>query len=162
MTDARPAEAEKPKGAAKGKADGEPKPDFTRPLTELTSAMWMVLAAAPIPPEPLRIKVRAQAKILRANQAGLVQGVNLMCQNNGVVRRGVEMLTMGGASWVLPATMAVAPFAVQSGQLWRMNPAELAGLAEQTEQEWAAEFEAMTAAMGLDEQVPGQEMADAA
>jgi hypothetical protein len=159
VTDAKPQEAQKPSKPS-GKADA--KPDLSGPLTELTGALWMVMAAAPIPADSLRIKVRAQAKILREHRGGLVQGINLMAQNNGTIRRGVEMLTMGGASWVLPATMAVAPFAVQSSQLWRMNPAELVGLAEQTEAEWKAEFKAMQAEMGLAEPEPEPGLAEAA
>lgn len=145
LTEAAPAVAEKP---VKAKGSTEPKPDLSRPLTELTSALWMVMAAAPIPADVLRIKVRAQAAVLKANQAGLVQGVNLMAQHNGTIRRGVEMLTMGSAGWVLPAVMAVSPFAVQSAQLWRMDAGQLVGLAEQTEAEWKAEFEAMQRQLG--------------
>lgn len=159
VTEAPAAAAEKP---ARGKADAGPKPDFSRPLTEFTSALWMVLAAAPVPAEGLRVKVRAQAKVLRGNQAGLVQGLNLMAQHNGTIRRGVELLTMGSAGWVLPATMAVAPFCVQSAQLWRMDPAGLIGLAEETEREWAAEFEAMQqqlADLQAEAQPAGQEAA---
>jgi hypothetical protein len=133
------------------------KPDFTGPLADLTSALWMVAAAVPIPAEPLRIKVRAQAKILRENRGGLVQGVNVMAQNNGVIRRGVEMLAMGSGGWILPATMAVAPFCVQSAQMWKMDPAELVDLAKQTEKEWEDEFKAMTAAMGLGDPEPEEE-----
>jgi hypothetical protein len=143
-TDAPLPGADKPRSGPKGKGPPvPPKPDLSGPLTELTSALWMVMAAAPIPADPLRVKVRAQAKVLRANQGGLVQGVNLMAANNGMIRRGVEALTMGSAGWVLPATMAVAPFCVQTAQLWRMDPEDLLGLAQQTEEEWAAEFQAM-------------------
>src|SRR5260370_3656198 len=134
VTEAAPAAAGKP--AKKPAENAGIKPDLTQPLTELTSALWMVMAAAPIPPEPLRIKVRAQAKILRINRPGLVQGLNLMAQNNGTIRRGVEMLTMGGASWILPATMAVAPFAVQSAQLWRREPGGRIGRAGCPRAEW--------------------------
>src|SRR6266567_6288484 len=93
-TTTAPAAAEKP---ARGKGEAEPKPDLSQPLAELTSAMWMVLAAAPVPAEPLRIKLRAQARVLRENQAGVVQGVSVMAANNGMIRRGVEALTMGSA-----------------------------------------------------------------
>lgn len=137
-----PQEPQKPSKGAKG---ADPKPDYTGPLTEFTSALWMVAAATPIPAEGLRIKVRAQAKVLKATQDGVVQGVNMMAQHNGMIRRGVEALTMGGAGWVLPAVMALAPFAVQSAAVWRADPANLVALAEETEKEWAEEFEAMTA-----------------
>jgi hypothetical protein len=157
VTDAPPAEPEKP---ARGAKAAEPKPSYAQPLTELTSALWMVLAAAPVPPEGLRVKIRAQAKVLKANQPGLVKGLDIMAQNNGTIRRGVEALTMGSAGWVLPAVMAVSPFAVQTAQLWRMDPADLAGLAEETEKEWAAEFEAMQQAMGVTELQDEQEFTD--
>jgi hypothetical protein len=125
--------------------------DYAQPLGDFTSAVWMVMAAAPVPNDGLRLKIRAQAKILKDNQPGLCQGINLMAQHNGTIRRGVEALTMGQAGWVLPAVMAVAPFAVQSAQLWRTDPGQLAGMAADTEREWADQFAAMQAAMGLAE-----------
>jgi hypothetical protein len=146
-----PRTPEKPSKPGKGPGATAAQADYTQPLGDFTSAVWMVMAAAPLPNEGLRVKVRAQAKILRDNQPGLCQGVNLMAQHNGTIRRGVEALTMGQAGWVLPACMALAPFAVQSAQLWRTDPAELVGLAEETEQQWAEQFKAMQAAMGLDQ-----------
>lgn len=137
-----PAEPQKPAKGAKGDS---PKPDYTGPLTEFTGALWMVAAATPMPSEALRVRVRAQAKVLRSTQGNVVQGVNMMAQHNGTIRRGVEALTMGGAGWVLPAVMALAPFAVQSAAVWKADPANLVVLAAQTEEEWAEEFAAMTA-----------------
>lgn len=134
VTESKPVTAEKP---------GKGKPveaDYTQPLAEFTSALWMILAAAPVSAEGLRVKVRAQAKILRDCQPGLCKGVNLMAQHNGTIRRGVEALTMGNAGWVLPAVMAVAPFAVQSAQIWRTDPAELVSLAAEIEAEWAEQL----------------------
>ena len=136
-----------PKGEA-------PKADFTQPLAELTSALWMVMAGAPIPADDLRVKVRAQAYVLRENQGGVCQGVNIMAQHNGTIRRGVEALTMGSAGWVLPAVMAVAPFAVQTSQVWRMKPADLADMAAKTEADWETEFKEMKSAMGLADEEP--------
>ena len=153
VTDAPPA-SEKP-GKPKGQA--ETKPDLTQPLSELASAAWMVMAAVPIPQEPLRIKIRAQAAVLKSQGQGLVAGLNVMAQHNGMIRRGVEMMTMGSAGWVLPAVMAVAPFCVQSAQLWKMDPSQLAGVAAQTEAEWAAQFEAMQAEMSLQVAEPDDE-----
>lgn len=149
--------------AGKGKKPAPVTTDYTGPLGDFTSAVWMVLAAAPVPAEPIRIKLRAQAKILRENQPGLCQGLNLMAQHNGTIRRGVEALTMGSAGWVLPAVMAVAPFAVQSAQVWKSSPAVLAEMAAQTEEEWAEQFAAMQQAMGLAEpEQPEQGLAEAA
>ena len=144
---------------AQGKGKAAAAADYTGPLGEFTSALWMVMAAAPIPADPIRIKVRAQAAVLKQNQPGLCQGLNLMAQHNGTIRRGVEALTMGNAGWVLPAVMAVAPFAVQSAQLWKTDPAELVSLAEKTEAEWDREFKAMREAMGLDRAEQLEELA---
>lgn len=144
-TPARVTEA--PAAAAEAPAKPGKVPDYTGQLAGLTEAVWMVLAAAPAPTFAARVKLRAQAKVLRDNQAPLVQGLNLCAQNNSVIRRGVEALTAGGAGWVLPAVMAVAPFAVQSSALWRADPSQLALMAAETEAEWSAQFAAMQAAM---------------
>ena len=112
-------------------------PDYTRPLAEFTDGLWMVLAAVPVPEGNLRIRVRAQAHILKANQPGVVTAVNSMAQHNATIRWGVEKLTLGSAGWVLPAVMALAPFAVQSAQIWRTEPTEgMILAAKDTEQEW--------------------------
>jgi hypothetical protein len=157
LTEAPPQASEKPGKPPKSQGVNQIPKSLLQPLSELTSAVWMLCAAIPIPAEPLRVKVRAQAAILKANQVGLVQGVDMMARHNGVIRRGVEMLTMGSAGWVLPATMAVAPFCAQSAQLWRMDPAQLVGLAQQTEDEWAEQFAAMQQAMGLADPEPEEE-----
>lgn len=139
-----------PQAASKpSKPAGQPaaKPDLSGPLSDFTSALWMIAASAPIPADGLRVKVRAQALVLRENQAGLVQGVNLMAQHNGLIRRGVEMLCLGEAGWVLPAVMALAPFAVQSSAVWRADAGQLAEAAAKTDAQWAEEFAAMQAAM---------------
>lgn len=145
VTEAAPATS----GTAKGKAAAEPA-DYTGRLGEFTSALWMVMAGSPVPNDGLRLKIRAQARILKEHQGGLCQGVNLMAQHNSVIRRGVEALTMGSAGWVLPAVMAVAPFAVQTGQLWRSPPGEAVHqMAEETESEWKAVFADIQLQMGL-------------
>lgn len=133
-----------------GKAAAAPA-DYTQPLAEFTSGLWMVLAAAPVPNDALRIRIRAQAAVLKDNQPELCQGINLAAQHNGTIRRGVEALTMGNAGWVLPAVMALAPFAMQSARLWQADPGQLVQLAAATEMQWAEQFAAMRQAMGLDE-----------
>lgn len=132
-------------------AQGKAKPaaaaaDYTGGLTEFTDALWMVMAATPVPWDTVRVRVRAQAYVLQANQAGVVRGVNLMAQHNGTIRWGVEKLTTGEAGWVLPAVMALAPFAVQTGMIWRAPPnGDMEVLAQHTEQQWAETFAAMQA-----------------
>ncbi len=147
VTESKPVVADAKPG--KGKP-ADTATDYTGPLGDFTSALWMVMAAAPVPNDGLRVKVRAQAAVLKENQPGLCQGINMMAQHNGTIRRGVEALTMGNAGWVLPAVMAVAPFAVQSAQLWKTDPNQLTDLAKRTEDEWAESFAAMQVAMGLD------------
>ena len=142
VTESKPVVAE----AKPAKAKTVTETDYTRPLGEFTSALWMVMAAAPIPNDGLRTKVRAQAAVLKDNQPELCQGISIMAQHNGTIRRGVEALTTGHAGWVLPAVMALAPFAVQSAQVWKTDPVELAA---KTEREWAVQFAAMREAMGL-------------
>jgi len=156
VTDTKPVTATK--GGKGGGAAGDA-PDYTQPLADLTSGLWMVLAAAPVPNDGMRIKLRAQAAILKENQPGIVQSVALMAAHNGTVRRGVEMLTTGGASWALPAIMGLAPFCVQTAQLWRTDPAELVSLAAKTEAEWDEQFKAMQQAMGLDKTGQLQDLA---
>ena len=120
--------------------------DYTGGLTEFSEALWMVLAATPVPWETIRIRVRAQAWVLAQNQAGVVQGVNIMAQHNGTVRAGVEKLTTGSAGWVLPAVMALAPFGVQTALIWRAPPnGDMEALAAQTEAAWERTFASMRA-----------------
>jgi len=146
VTEAAPAAS----STAKGKVAAEPA-NYTGRLGEFTSALWMVLAGAPVPNDGLRLKIRAQARILKEHQGGVCQGVNLMAQHNSVIRRGVEALTMGSAGWVLPAVMAVTPFAVQTGQLWRTDATDagLQQLAAETESEWRTVFADLQQQMGL-------------
>ena len=135
--------AQAPSGGPKGKA---PAADYSAGLADFTEALWMVMAATPVPWETVRIRVRAQAYVLKSNQAGVVQGVNLMAQHNASIRWGVEKLTTGEAGWVLPAVMALAPFAVQTGMIWRAPPnGDMELLAAHTEREWAETFAKMQA-----------------
>jgi hypothetical protein len=145
----KPRVIEAPRGAEKpqdGRKDAAPAQDYSQGLSEFTEALWMVLAATPVPWPEMRVKVRAQAYVLQANQGGVVQGVNAMAQHNGTIRWGVEKLTTGSAGWVLPAVMALAPFAVQSAMIWRA-PAngDMERIAAETERQWEETFAAMKA-----------------
>lgn len=140
--------------------------DYSTGLAEFAEALWMVMAATPIPWDEIRVKVRAQAWVLRQNSEGVVSGVNIMAQHNATIRTGVEKLTTGSAGWVLPAVMALAPFGVQTAMIWR-SPAngDMLDLAAETEAAWKdtfanmrAEFEAemaAAAAAGLGDEQPG-------
>jgi hypothetical protein len=161
---ARMIEGPQPTGKPQdGKKDAGPAPDYTQGLSEFTEALWMVLAATPVPWPEVRVKVRAQAYVLRSNQGGVVQGVNAMAQHNGTIRWGVEKLTTGSAGWVLPAVMALAPFAVQSGMIWRAPPnGDMERLAAETEQQWKETFAAMQAEFAEEIRLGEQDAAAAA
>jgi hypothetical protein len=142
----KPRMIEAPKDQDQGKAKASTAQDYTTGLTEFTDALWMVMAATPIPHDSMRVRIRAQAYVLKTNQAGVVTSVNTMAQHNATIRGGVEKLTMGSAGWVLPAVMALAPFAVQSAAIWRAPvEGDMRTLADQTEADWSATFAAMQA-----------------
>lgn len=154
----RPPKARVQEAPSGGQAPGKtapaavPKPDFTAALGEFTQGVWMACAATPVPWAELRVKVRAQAYVLKQNAAGVVQGVNLMAQNNGTIRRGVELLTTGGATWILPAMFALTPFVAQTAALWRSPiTADLEQIANATDAEWEEQVTAIKAEMGLSE-----------
>lgn len=114
-------------GSSKGKdAKGTDKPavDLTQPVVEFCEGLWMLGSMVPIPSENLRVKTRLQAHVLRANEQQVATAVNMMAQNNSTIRSGVEKLTTGNAGWVLPACMALVPFAVQSAGLWKAPVSE--------------------------------------
>jgi hypothetical protein len=135
---ARTTTAVPPPGDGKGPAGPA---DYQEGLTEFFDGVWLALAATPVPAEALRIRVRAQAAVLKANQEGLARGVNVAAQHNGQIRWAVEKVTTGNGAWLLPAMFAVAPFAVQTAQVWRVPvEGDLRNLAEATEAEWDKMF----------------------
>jgi hypothetical protein len=133
-------------------APGKPpvKRDYSAAIGEFTEGVWMLLSAAPVPVPAIRTRIQAQAAIVRTNTPGIVKGVNLAAQHNPQVARGVDRLTTGGASWVLPAMFALGPFVAQSVMLWR-SPAEGAveALAAQNEQAWEDTVKSMMATAQL-------------
>jgi hypothetical protein len=138
--------------AADAAAPGKPpvKRDYSAAVGEFTEGVWMLLSAAPVPVPAIRTRIQAQAAIVRTNTPGIVKGVNLAAQHNAQVARGVDKLTTGGASWVLPAMFALGPFVAQSVMLWR-SPAEGAveALAAQNEQAWDDTVKSMMATAQL-------------
>lgn len=139
-------EGAKSEGKAKGKDQPGAGRDYTGALTEFCEALWMVGASVPIPHDATRVKVRVQAHVIRVNKDGLAQGVNMMAQHNATIRAGVEKLTTGSAGWVLPAVMALAPFAVQSASVWRAPvEGDMRMAADAVEAQWAEMFSAMQA-----------------
>lgn len=116
-------------------------PDYRETLEDGLEAIWFVLASTPVPDQllgyklrGLRVRMRAQAFLIDQNHAGLAAGVGILARHNRFVARALERAKAGeGGLWSLQAAMALAPFAVQSAQLWSMDLAELEAMAEKVE-----------------------------
>jgi hypothetical protein len=147
-------------GPAKGgKGNDQPAgpKDYTDGLSDFTQLLWLGLAGIPVPWEEKRIRCRVQAAILKENQAGVVAGVNILAQHNGVVRWGVEKLAAGEAAWIFPAMLALMPFAVQTAQVWRVpvqGDIDMGKAAAAVEAEFAGVFASILTSMGLAEDDP--------
>jgi hypothetical protein len=90
--------------------------------------------------------------VLKEQQAGLVGGVNIIAQHNGIVRWGVEKLAAGDAAWIFPAALALMPFAVQTSMLWRVPVnGDMEKMAARTEEDFAEVFGSILKQMGLAE-----------
>lgn len=107
-----------------GKAKASAPSSYAEPIGEFLQALVITGALVPLPRSPLAVRVRLQAGLVDEHGAGLTKAIDAAAQNNAVIRRGVEALTMGSAGWVLPAVLAVAPFAAQSVGLWRSEVTE--------------------------------------
>lgn len=155
-------EGRKDDGKAKSKDQPAAGRDYTQPLAEFCDALWMIGASVPIPHDTTRVKVRVQAHVIRANAPAIAQSVNTMAQHNATIRAGVEKLTMGSAGWILPACMALAPFAFQSAALWRAPvEGDMREMADQVDAEWAAAVAAMKADFAAEAQEDQQQEAAA-
>jgi hypothetical protein len=91
---------------------------YVQPVAESLQGLTMAAAIMPVPGE-LGVRLRLQGSVIGDHTAGLARALDLAACNNAVIRRGVESLTMGSAGWVLPAVMAVVPFAMASAAVWR-------------------------------------------
>lgn len=109
------------RGGGRRDAKAEVSQSYAEPIGEFLQALTITGAVAPLPRSPLMVRVRLQANLVAEHSAGLTKGIDAAAQNNAVIRRGVEALTMGSAGWVLPAVLAVAPFAASSYALWRSD-----------------------------------------
>lgn len=139
----RPSNASRQRAAAPG--EGKAKKNYTAPLTETFQGVWMLMAGVPTPKGEVRVlgvdlqsaslRLKAQASVLEDNGERLVSSINMMAQHNAQVARGIEKITAdSGPAWILPAMMALVPFAVQSAAVWTA-PVEngIRELAEKTE-----------------------------
>jgi hypothetical protein len=135
--------------------DKEPGPGHAQGLSDFTEVLWMALAGLPIPGDERRIRCRVQAAVLKENQAGVVGGVSIMAQHNGVIRWGVERLVGGGGAWIFPAALALMPFAVQTTMLWKAPVnGDMQEMAGKVEEEFSEVFASILKEMGLAEDEP--------
>lgn len=125
-TRARTTSASSPSSPSKtrrGKGAAAPQPPaeghYVRPVSEFLQALTIAGALAPLPAGPTETRIRLQGALINKHTPGLATAIDAAARNNTVIRRGVEALTMGSAGWVLPAVLAVAPFAAESAGLWR-------------------------------------------
>jgi hypothetical protein len=135
-----------------GESPSTPKRDYSAEIGELVDGTWMLLSSAPVPVPRLRTRIHAQAALINMNKPGLVKGINLMAQNNEVIGHGVEKLTAGSASWVLPAMFALGPFVAQSVMMWRSPAAgDVEELANGNQEAWDATVKSMMMRAGVSE-----------
>lgn len=108
------------RGSAKTEASAEPAEGaYTAAVAELLDALSISTALVPLPEGDLSTRLCLQADLIGAHRQGLAVATDAAARHNALIRRGVEALTKGSAGWVLPAVLAVAPFAAQSISLWR-------------------------------------------
>jgi hypothetical protein len=148
LTDAAEPAAPRPQAASAAPAAAGAA-DYRGKVAEFADGAWMVCAAMPIPSDGMRLRVRAQAALIKANRDQLSAGIGIMAEHSPPVRRAVDFMTGGSAGWILPAILAVSPFAVQSAALWRIDDqaddqadaaAGMKRLADRTEREWGELF----------------------
>jgi len=143
---ARPRETDRPAAAATPAG----KPDYAGKIAELADGLYMLGASLPLPPGDLRIRVRAQAAVLKAQRTSLASGLGVVAEHSPPVARGIELLTGGSAGWILPACMALAPFAVQTAGVWRAPTAgDMTEIAEGVEADWSKMLGDIKAALGI-------------
>ena len=129
--------------AGKGKPQPGPHPDYTEGLKEFLAGIALGLAILPIPKDPIRVRCRVQAGVIKSTADGTAKGLNIVAQHNGVARWAVSKIATGEAAWAFPAAMALMPFALQTAMLWRADMTDGLQRAAQTiEDEAMAEFKA--------------------
>jgi hypothetical protein len=84
------------------------------------------------------VRVKAQAAIMKDNAMGLVNGFGIMAQHSAPVRNFIAKAgDESGPAWILPAMMALLPFAAQSAAMWRAPlEGDVVKLAERTSAEF--------------------------
>jgi len=133
---------------------------YRQKVSELTDTVWMVTAAVPIADakilgrdiRPVAVRAKAQGALIREQKPALIEGVAAMAEHSSVVARGLDWLSSdGGPGWLIPACMALIPFAVQSAALWRGPIEQAEPLAARSAAEFAELAHAMMAAGNVDQ-----------
>lgn len=149
-----------PPGAAQAAAR-----DYAEQLDELGEGVWMLLSGVPVPWRGVRIRVQAQAAILKANKPVLVRSCNTIARHSPAFAARVDALTSGNAAWILPAMFGLAPFVGQSLAMWRAPAAgDVEALAATNEAAFQATLDAAAEQLArevLDEHARIQEAASA-
>jgi hypothetical protein len=109
-------------------AGGKVTTDYAEVLAGFGQAVWMGLAAVPLP------HAQALGAVWRHQLPAQVQAWNVAAQQDAGVRRGVEKLA-GGPTWVIGVAIATAPL-VGAGVAIMRDPDIRADLAEQTRAEF--------------------------
>jgi hypothetical protein len=119
-----------PKAPPKGKpgAPAGPPGDYTEVLSGFGQAVWMALAAVPVP------HTQAFAAVWQVQLDAEVAAWNTAAQQDANVRRAVERLA-GGPTWIVGVAVATAPLV--GGAIALARDEKIRGeLAEQTQAEF--------------------------
>lgn len=122
-------------------AAGQPR-DYSEDIGGALTMVWMGLASVPW--------TRGHAAIVRAQTPAMVPAWNTAAQQNATVRRYIEKLSGEGSwAWVIPVTIVTLPLAAGMWQVTRDRDLR-AGLAAQTEKDFAAFIAEQARAAGMD------------
>jgi hypothetical protein len=123
--------------------------NYAPQVGELLDGIWMLGSSIPVPAANLATRVQCQAAILKANQPALTSGIAGAAQHNEMIASGVDKLTSGTASWILPAMFGLTPFVAQSALMWRSPlDSDVQALADRNRAQWHQFVQDATKAAG--------------
>lgn len=126
----QPTPRERPGGQARTRPAAPDKKSRADTINELGQGIWLLLAAVPEVEEGTKMlgrdvytvamRCHAQAEIINTNSEGIVRGLVIMAEHSAPVAKAIDRAAAEtGPAWILPAMMALLPFAVQSAAMWR-------------------------------------------